>query len=198
MPAVTQHRDAARTAQRGAGKSTKRAAPVAPAGPTRLETQVQMQQDIERLTTENAKLTLAASEASEGHAAAQEDLEAAEKREGALSDLLSSAGCDTVALGPLSWSLAEAQQLLDDDEQCRAALQVRPACPQSTLYLACAVASHLLYPHLPCLDARRRCRSELAAGAPAPKNSSRHRPSCTSSCRRTRRWRQTEDGVAIR
>merc|ERR1719272_1394300 len=96
-------------------KST--AAPAPAPGPT------PQQLELERLTTENARLSLAQTEASEGLAAAQEDLLVAQKREAALSDLMSSAGCDTVALGPLSWSIDSAQQLLDDEVATRRALQ---------------------------------------------------------------------------
>ena len=99
-------------------KSNRKSATPAPAGPT------PQQLELERLTTENARLSHAQAEACEKLAAVQEDLLAAQKREASLSDLMSSAGCDTVALGPLSWSIDSAQQLLCDEEAARAALQV--------------------------------------------------------------------------
>ena len=170
-------------------KSNRKSAAPAPApGPT------PQQLELERLTAENARLSLAQTEASEGLAAAQEDLLAAQKREASLSDLMSSAGCDTVALGPLSWSIDSAQQLLDDEVATRAALQVRALPPARNprpphLFICVPLRDSLLNPHL---DARRSCSSESAAGAPAPKSSSRRNPSCSSSCRHARRWRRTE------
>ena len=110
-------------------KST--AAPAPAPGPT------PQQLELERLTTENARLSLAQTEASEGLAAAQEDLLVAQKREAALSDLMSSAGCDTVELGPLSWSIDSAQQLLDDEVATRRALQVRRLPTIHTPHLSC-------------------------------------------------------------
>ena len=76
-------------------------------------------------------------QAREGLAAAQEDLLAAQKREASLSDLMSSAGCDTVTLGPLSWSIDSAQQLLDDEVATRRALQVRRLPTIHTHHLSC-------------------------------------------------------------
>lgn len=99
-------------------KPNRKSATPAPAGPT------PQQLELERLTTENARISLAQTEACEKLAAVQEDLLAAQKREASLSDLMSSAGCDTVALGPLSWSIDSAQQLLHEEEAARAALQV--------------------------------------------------------------------------
>ena len=173
--------------QRLVKSSRKSAAPAPAPGPT------PQQLELERLTTENARLSLAQTEASEGLAAAQEDLLAAQKREASLSDLMSSAGCDTVTLGPLLWSIDSAQQLLDDEVATRAALQVRalpPARnPRPPPFICVLLLDSLLNPHL---DARRSCSSESVAGVPAPKSSSRRNPSCSSSCRHARRWRRTE------
>jgi hypothetical protein len=171
--------------QRLVKSNRKSAAPAPATGPS------PQQLELERLTTENARLSVAQTEASEGLAAAQEDLLAAQKREASLSDLMSSAGCDTVALGPLSWSIDSAKQLLDDEVATRAALQVRP--PAHNLcrppFMCVPLRVSLLCPHL---DARRSCSSESAAGAPAPKSSSQRKPSCSSSCRHARRWPRAE------
>ena len=117
--------------QRLVKSNRKSAAPAPATGPS------PQQLELERLTTENARLSLAQTEASEGLAAAQEDLLVAQKREAALSDLMSSAGCDTVALGPLSWSIDSAQQLLDDEVATRRALQVRRLPTIHTPHLSC-------------------------------------------------------------
>ena len=163
-------------------KSNRKSATPAPAGPT------PQQLELERLTTENARLSHAQAEACEKLAAVQEDLLAAQKREASLSDLMSSAGCDTVALGPLSWSIDSAQQLLCDEEAARAALQV--SClptihaPPPPFMRVPQLASPL-HPHL---GVRRSCSSESAVGAPAPKSSSQHKRSCSCSC--SHAWRR--------
>lgn len=161
-------------------KSNRKSATPAPAGPT------PQQLEIERLTTENARLSQAQMEACEKLAAVQEELLAVQKREASLSDLMSSAGCDTVALGPLSWSIDSAQKLLDNEVAASAALQVSclPTIHAPPFMRVLKLASPL-HPHL---GARRSCSSELAVGAPARKSSSQHKRSYSCSC--SHAWRR--------
>ena len=141
-------------------KSNRKSATPAPAGPT------PQQLELERLTTENARLSHAQAEACEKLAAVQEDLLAAQKREASLSDLMSSAGCDTVALGPLSWSIDSAQQLLCDEEAARAALQV-----------SCLPTIHAPPPHsCACRSLLHRCTHTSARAGAAAANQLWARP----------------------
>ena len=104
--------------------------------------------EIKALREENERLRAAEADAGEGLAAAKEQLDEVGKREAALADLLASAGCDTLSLNNLSWSTADAQQLLEEEAEHLAALQasLQPAtrtrrCTPSrtTAGLACAL-----------------------------------------------------------
>jgi hypothetical protein len=106
------------------------------------------QLEIKALREENERLRAAEADAGEGLAAAKEELDEVGKREAALADLLASAGCDTLSLNNLSWSTADAQQLLEEEAEHLAALQasLQPAtrtrrCTPSrtTAGLACAL-----------------------------------------------------------
>ena len=79
--------------------------------------QQRIEQELRRLTQENAGLQADVAEANERAEEVQANLLAAGEREQSLATLLACAGYDALALGPLSWTAPQAQQLLDEEAE---------------------------------------------------------------------------------